>query len=111
MISFPQVVVNALVGAIPSIVNVLLVCAIFWLIFSVIGVNMFAGRYYYCFNTTSEEIFSADVVNNRTECLQLMEGNNDVRWMNSKINFDNVAMGYLSLLQVVSFKTSCLLII
>lgn len=99
-----RVVVNALVGAIPSIVNVLLVCAIFWLIFSVIGVNMFAGRYYYCFNTTSEEIFSADVVNNRTECLQLMEGNNDVRWMNSKINFDNVAMGYLSLLQVATFK-------
>uniref|UniRef100_A0A674D7W4 Sodium channel protein n=1 Tax=Salmo trutta TaxID=8032 RepID=A0A674D7W4_SALTR len=99
-----RVVVNALVGAIPSIVNVLLLCAIFWLIFSVIGVNMFAGKYYYCFNTTSEEIFSAEVVNNRTECLQLMEGNNDVRWMNSKINFDSVAMGYLSLLQVATFK-------
>uniref|UniRef100_A0A8C8D5M8 Sodium channel protein n=1 Tax=Oncorhynchus tshawytscha TaxID=74940 RepID=A0A8C8D5M8_ONCTS len=99
-----KVVVNALVGAIPSIVNVLLVCVTFWLIFSIIGVNMFAGKYYYCFNTTSEEMFSADIVNNRTECLQLIEGNADVRWMNSKINFDNVGMGYLSLLQVATFK-------
>nr|XP_046161261.1 sodium channel protein type 4 subunit alpha B [Oncorhynchus gorbuscha] len=99
-----KVVVNALVGAIPSIVNVLLVCATFWLIFSIIGVNLFAGKYYYCFNTTSEEMFSADVVNNKTECVQLMEDNADVRWMNSKINFDNVAMGYLSLLQVATFK-------
>uniref|UniRef100_A0A8C7FQ82 Sodium channel protein n=1 Tax=Oncorhynchus kisutch TaxID=8019 RepID=A0A8C7FQ82_ONCKI len=99
-----KVVVNALVGAIPSLVNVLLVCVTFWLIFSIIGVNLFAGKYYYCFNTTSEEMFSADIVNNRSECVQLIEGNADVRWMNSKINFDNVAIGYLSLLQVATFK-------
>uniref|UniRef100_A0A673Y4L5 Sodium channel protein n=1 Tax=Salmo trutta TaxID=8032 RepID=A0A673Y4L5_SALTR len=98
------VVVNALVGAIPSIFNVLLVCLIFWLIFSIMGVNLFAGKYYYCFNTTSEERFSADVVNNKTECFQLMEGNDDVRWMNAKVNYDNVAMGYLSLLQIATFK-------
>ncbi|KAM9541648.1 sodium channel protein type 4 subunit alpha B-like isoform 1-T1 [Salvelinus alpinus] len=99
-----RVVVNALVGAIPSIFNVLLVCLTFWLIFSIMGVNLFAGKYYYCFNTTSEELFSAEVVNNKTECIQLIEDNSDVRWMNSKINFDNVAMGYLSLLQVATFK-------
>uniref|UniRef100_A0A673Y2V9 Sodium channel protein n=1 Tax=Salmo trutta TaxID=8032 RepID=A0A673Y2V9_SALTR len=99
-----RVVVNALVGAIPSIFNVLLVCLIFWLIFSIMGVNLFAGKYYYCFNTTSEERFSADVVNNKTECFQLMEGNDDVRWMNAKVNYDNVAMGYLSLLQIATFK-------
>ena len=41
-----QVVVNALVQAIPSIFNVLMVCLIFWLIFAIMGVQMFAGRYY-----------------------------------------------------------------
>lgn len=41
-----QVVVNALVQAIPSIFNVLLVCLIFWLIFAIMGVQMFAGKYY-----------------------------------------------------------------
>jgi hypothetical protein len=41
-----QVVVNALVQAIPSIFNVLLVCLIFWLIFAIMGVQLFAGKYY-----------------------------------------------------------------
>ncbi|CAB4059329.1 Sodium channel protein type 2 subunit alpha,Sodium channel protein type 10 subunit alpha,Sodium channel protein type 4 subunit alpha B,Sodium channel protein type 9 subunit alpha,Sodium channel protein type 1 subunit alpha,Sodium channel protein type 8 subunit alpha,Sodium channel protein 60E,Sodium channel protein,Sodium channel protein 1 brain,Sodium channel protein para,Sodium channel protein PaFPC1,Sodium channel protein type 11 subunit alpha,Sodium channel protein type 4 subunit alpha,Sodium channel p len=43
-----KVVVNALVQAIPSIFNVLLVCLIFWLIFAIMGVQMFAGKYYKC---------------------------------------------------------------
>lgn len=95
-------VVNALVGAIPSIMNVLLVCLIFWLIFSIMGVNLFAGKYYYCFNETSEEVFPVDVVNNRTQCDALMKQNfTEVRWKNVKINFDNVGAGYLALLQVV----------
>ena len=41
-----QVVVNALIQAIPSIFNVLLVCLILWLIFAIMGVQMFAGKYY-----------------------------------------------------------------
>lgn len=37
-----------------------------------------------------------------TECLELAEAGHDVRWMNLKVTYDNVGMGYLSLLQVVS---------
>uniref|UniRef100_A0A8C8DUM5 Sodium channel protein n=1 Tax=Oryzias sinensis TaxID=183150 RepID=A0A8C8DUM5_9TELE len=100
-----RVVVNALVGAIPSIMNVLLVCLIFWLIFSIMGVNLFAGKYYYCFNETAEEYFQPDVVNNKTQCLALINDNfTEVRWKNVKINFDNVGAGYLALLQVATFK-------
>ncbi|XP_061092065.1 sodium channel, voltage-gated, type I-like, alpha isoform X15 [Conger conger] len=96
-----RVVVNALLGAIPSIMNVLLVCLIFWLIFSIMGVNLFAGKYFYCVNTTSDEYFPTSVVNNKTECLAL---NDSARWKNVKINFDNVGAGYLALLQVATFK-------
>ncbi|XP_030277416.1 sodium channel, voltage gated, type VIII, alpha subunit b isoform X2 [Sparus aurata] len=100
-----RVVVNALVGAIPSIMNVLLVCLIFWLIFSIMGVNLFAGKYYYCFNETAEEYFLPDVVNNKTECFAFIHANySEVRWKNVKINFDNVGAGYLALLQVATFK-------
>ncbi|XP_075900195.1 sodium channel protein type 4 subunit alpha B-like isoform X1 [Nelusetta ayraudi] len=101
-----RVVVNALVGAIPSIFNVLLVCLIFWLIFSIMGVNLFAGKFYYCLNKTSGEPFDPEVVDNRTQCLALAEasGQGEVRWKNIKVNFDNVGMGYLSLLQVATFK-------
>lgn len=81
--------------------NVLLVCLIFWLIFSIMGVNLFAGKYYRCINTTTDELFDISVVNNKSECVALLY-TNEVRWVNVKVNFDNVGMGYLSLLQVVS---------
>ncbi|XP_039541380.1 sodium channel protein type 4 subunit alpha A [Pimephales promelas] len=98
-----RVVVNALVGAIPSIFNVLLVCLIFWLIFSIMGVNLFAGKFYHCINTTTEERFPMDVVNNRSDCMALMH-TNEARWVNVKVNYDNVGLGYLSLLQIATFK-------
>ncbi|XP_078084358.1 sodium channel, voltage-gated, type I-like, alpha isoform X9 [Mustelus asterias] len=96
-----DVVVNALLGAIPSIMNVLLVCLIFWLIFSIMGVNLFAGRYYHCINITDGKRFPIDFIDNKTDCLR----HSDIaRWKNVKINFDNVGAGYLALLQVATFK-------
>ncbi|KAK6310122.1 hypothetical protein J4Q44_G00200030 [Coregonus suidteri] len=95
-----RVVVNALLGAIPSIFNVLLVCLIFWLIFSIMGVNLFAGKYYHCINMTTSERFEVRDVANMTECLALK----GAHWKNVKINFDNVGAGYLALLQVATFK-------
>uniref|UniRef100_A0A8C4ID80 Sodium channel protein n=1 Tax=Dicentrarchus labrax TaxID=13489 RepID=A0A8C4ID80_DICLA len=96
-----RVVVNALIGAIPSIMNVLLVCLIFWLIFSIMGVNLFAGKFGKCVNRTGF-IHNVSAVNNKSECL----GMNDTQfyWTKVKVNFDNVGLGYLSLLQVATFK-------
>ncbi len=94
-----QVVVNALIGAIPSIMNVLLVCLIFWLIFSIMGVNLFAGKFGRCVNRTGH-IYEATFINNKSEC----EALNDTSlfyWTKVKVNFDNVGAGYLALLQVV----------
>ncbi|XP_024919317.1 sodium channel, voltage-gated, type I-like, alpha isoform X2 [Cynoglossus semilaevis] len=95
-----RVVVNALLGAIPSIFNVLLVCLIFWLIFSIMGVNLFAGKYSYCVNRTTGERYSPSEVKNKTMCL----GKDNSRWRSVKINFDNVGFGYVALLQVATFK-------
>uniref|UniRef100_A0A8C7W388 Sodium channel protein n=1 Tax=Oncorhynchus mykiss TaxID=8022 RepID=A0A8C7W388_ONCMY len=93
-----RVVVNALIGAIPSIMNVLLVCLIFWLIFSIMGVNLFAGKYGRCVNQTGY-IHNVSMVNNKTDCRAM----NDTQfyWTRVKVNFDNVGAGYLALLQVV----------
>ncbi|KAK3569225.1 hypothetical protein QTP86_026514, partial [Hemibagrus guttatus] len=96
-----RVVVNALFGAIPSIVNVLLVCLIFWLIFSIMGVNLFAGKFYECVNATNGSRLTEGLVINKSECERL---GNITRWKNLKINFDNVGAGYLALLQVATFK-------
>ncbi|XP_077304048.1 sodium channel protein type 2 subunit alpha-like isoform X4 [Lithobates pipiens] len=99
-----RVVVNALIGAIPSIMNVLLVCLIFWLIFSIMGVNLFAGKYYHCVNTTTGEMIPITKVENQSDCMQLIKANESARWKNVKVNFDNVGAGYLALLQVATFK-------
>uniref|UniRef100_A0A3B3HDD1 Sodium channel protein n=1 Tax=Oryzias latipes TaxID=8090 RepID=A0A3B3HDD1_ORYLA len=95
-----RVVVNALLGAIPSIFNVLLVCLIFWLIFSIMGVNLFAGKFYKCINKTDGVECDPENIPNKTFCTN----ETDLIWKNLKINYDNVGMGYLALLQVATFK-------
>uniref|UniRef100_A0A3P9D7N3 Sodium channel protein n=1 Tax=Maylandia zebra TaxID=106582 RepID=A0A3P9D7N3_9CICH len=97
-----RVVVNALIGAIPSIMNVLLVCLIFWLIFSIMGVNLFAGKFGRCVNSTGQ-VYDASAITNKSQC----ETHNDTSthyWSKVKVNFDNVGAGYLALLQVATFK-------
>ena len=95
-----KVVVNALIGALPSIFNVLMVCIIFWLIFAIIGVNLFMGRYYKCINTETGERYSHEMIPNRTVCMLEKERGEPADWVNSNINFDNTGMAYLSLMQV-----------
>ena len=90
--------VNALVGALPSIFNVLLVCLIFWLIFAIIGVNTFMGKYYKCVDMNTGERFSHEVIPNKTVCYS--EKASGAMWVNSRITFDNVFMAYLALFQV-----------
>ncbi|NWJ09532.1 SCN5A protein, partial [Crypturellus undulatus] len=98
-----RVVVNALVGAIPSIMNVLLVCLIFWLIFSIMGVNLFAGKFGKCVNLTEEDSELNSSINDITDCKNY-NNTGKIYWINVKVNFDNVGSGYLALLQVATFK-------
>ncbi|NWX40296.1 SCN5A protein, partial [Steatornis caripensis] len=98
-----RVVVNALVGAIPSIMNVLLVCLIFWLIFSIMGVNLFAGKFGKCVNLTEEDSELNSSINDIKDCT-MYNNTGKIFWVNVKVNFDNVGSGYLALLQVATFK-------
>ncbi|XP_033123000.1 sodium channel protein 1 brain-like [Anneissia japonica] len=93
-----KIVVNALAHAIPSIVNVLLVCIVFWLIFSIVGVQFFGGRFYKCIDNDGE-ILPIDIVDNKTECLY-----KNYTWTNSNINFDTVINGFVALFQVATFE-------
>ncbi|XP_074429511.1 sodium channel protein type 5 subunit alpha-like [Larus michahellis] len=90
-----KVVVNALLGAIPSILNVLLVCIVFWLLFNIVGVKLLGKKFWQC----KLKEGNISLINNETDCTFY----NGV-WTNSDVNFDNVAMGYLALLQVATFK-------
>lgn len=77
------------------------------MIFSIVGVNLFSGKFYYCVNETTQKMFLRDAVNNKMECYSLIQENfTDVRWKNAKFNYDNVLMGYLSLMILVSLNTA-----
>ncbi|XP_076324992.1 sodium channel protein para-like isoform X1 [Tachypleus tridentatus] len=93
-----RVVVNALVQAIPAIFNVLLVCLIFWLIFAIMGVQMFAGKYYRCIDHEGNRLNSSYVPNKQACSAK------NFTWDNPMINFDNVLNGYLALFQIATFK-------
>ncbi|XP_075823798.1 sodium channel protein type 11 subunit alpha [Microtus pennsylvanicus] len=95
-----KVVVNALISAIPAILNVLLVCLIFWLIFCILGVNFFSGRFGRCINGTDiNKYFNHTEIQNRSQCRE-----SNFSWEVPKVNFDNVGNAYLALLQVATYK-------
>ncbi|KAM6210827.1 sodium channel protein type 5 subunit alpha-like [Sarcoramphus papa] len=90
-----KVVVNALLGAIPSILNVLLVCIVFWLLFNIVGVKLLGKKFSKC----TLKHGNISLIDNKDNCT-FYNGT----WTNNDVNFDNVGMGYLALLQVATFK-------
>ncbi|XP_068169883.1 sodium channel protein type 4 subunit alpha B-like [Antennarius striatus] len=98
-----KVVVHFLVRTIPYVTDALLVVLTVWLIFSILGVNMYGGKFYYCYNETSEEMFFSEDVNNKSECYTLMmENYTEIRWKKMDSNFDDVMKGFLSLQQLAT---------
>ncbi|KAL1502277.1 hypothetical protein ABEB36_007443 [Hypothenemus hampei] len=93
-----RIVVNALMYAIPSIFNVLLVCLVFWLIFSIMGVQFFSGKFYKCVDEFGERV-ELETLDTKWDCDRL-----NYTWENSKISFDHVGVAYLALFQVATFE-------
>ena len=87
-----------MIQAIPAICNVLLVCLVFWLIFSIMGVNLFGGRYGVCVDSLGATVNST-IVANETQCMEMKYLN--YSWTNPNVNFDHVPVAYLALFQVV----------
>ena len=49
-----KLVVGALMGSIPSMANVLVVCLLLLLILAIVGVNLFKGKFFRCHGLTYE---------------------------------------------------------
>ncbi|XP_060708070.1 sodium channel protein 60E-like [Hemiscyllium ocellatum] len=96
-----RLVVNALVASIPSISNVMFVCLVFWLIFGIVGVQIFGGTFFQCVDQNNDRL-PISIVNNRSECNAYQDLG--YQWVNPKINFDNVLAAYMALLQVATFE-------
>ncbi|CAH1792816.1 unnamed protein product [Owenia fusiformis] len=97
-----KVVVNALIGAIPAIVNVLLVCLIFWLIFGIMGVQLFLGCFGKCKDIDGRTL-NRTIVKTKEEC-ENMTATHNYTWEHSRVNFNHVGNAYVALLQVATFK-------
>ncbi|XP_014916286.1 sodium channel protein type 4 subunit alpha-like [Poecilia latipinna] len=91
-----RVVLRVMAATAPSMCNSLLVILFVWQIFSILGVNMFAGKFAYCSNHTGSVIFEVD---NKSQCYELNDSSpTDIFWKYNDFNFDHVGMGLLSLL-------------
>jgi hypothetical protein len=73
--------------AIPSILNVILITGLFFLIFSIIGVNFFKGVYYYCNTDALEELlgFKDLAMVTKWDCL-----NSGGDWLRRDYSFDDI---------------------
>ncbi|KAH7985495.1 hypothetical protein HPB52_025606 [Rhipicephalus sanguineus] len=86
--------VDALASSVPSIGNVLVVCAFIWIIFGVVGVSVFAGRLWHCVDARGQSL-DPDLVPDRATCHML-----GFTWTNENVQFDNLGEASLALLQV-----------
>lgn len=62
------------------------------------GVTLFKGKFYKCVDVNTGSVI--DSVISKNDCLSL----NTTMWFNKRVNFDNVANGYLSLFQIATFE-------
>lgn len=82
-----KLVVQTLLSSLRPIGNIVLICCTFFIIFGILGVQLFKGTFFYC---EGENIKG---VKNRTDCLSY-PGN---VWINRKYNFDDLGKALMSL--------------
>lgn len=87
-----KLIVNALIDSVGHIMNVLLVIAIVYLIFAIIGVNLYGGKFQYC---TIDPF--------KLHTLQECEINAG-QWKTYDHNFDNTAWAMITLYVVSSLE-------
>eukprot|EP01028_Stygiella_incarcerata_P002857 TRINITY_DN1544_c0_g1_i1.p1 TRINITY_DN1544_c0_g1~~TRINITY_DN1544_c0_g1_i1.p1 ORF type:complete len:1709 (-),score=377.65 TRINITY_DN1544_c0_g1_i1:1118-6244(-) len=99
-----RAVVQTLVLSIPPILNVGLVSVLFFVIFGILGIQMFMGRFFHC---ETEEITGNAFVGEFMEPIDITSPNSKedcVRegysWANRDSNFDNIFNSLLTLFQL-----------
>lgn len=86
-----KLVVQTLLLSLRPIGNIVLICCTFFIIFGILGVQLFKGTFFYCDGPDPLEIMRT--VETREDCL--MDHRN--RWVNRKYNFDNLGQALMAL--------------
>ncbi|KAL9871929.1 ca[2+]-channel protein alpha[[1]] subunit T isoform 1-T4 [Glossina fuscipes fuscipes] len=82
-----KLVVQTLLSSLRPIGNIVLICCTFFIIFGILGVQLFKGTFFYCEGENIKH------VHNKTDCLSI-PGN---AWVNRKYNFDDLGKALMSL--------------
>ncbi|KAM7010209.1 voltage-dependent T-type calcium channel subunit alpha-1H-like [Tautogolabrus adspersus] len=86
-----KLVVETLITSLRPIGNIVLICCAFFIVFGILGVQLFKGKFFYC------DGLDVSNITNKTQCLEAGH-----RWARRKYNFDNLGQALMSL-----FVLSC----
>uniref|UniRef100_A0A8B9CF19 Calcium voltage-gated channel subunit alpha1 H n=1 Tax=Anser brachyrhynchus TaxID=132585 RepID=A0A8B9CF19_9AVES len=81
-----KLVVETLISSLRPIGNIVLICCAFFIIFGILGVQLFKGKFYYCDGPDVKNITT------KTDCT-----NARYKWVRRKYNFDNLGQALMSL--------------
>ncbi|KAL3983186.1 Ion transport family protein [Acanthocheilonema viteae] len=82
-----KLVVMTLISSLKPIGNIVLICCTFFIIFGILGVQLFKGMMFHCVGPNISNVTT------KTDCL--MDPRN--RWVNHRYNFDNLGQALMSL--------------
>uniref|UniRef100_A0A7N8XT29 Voltage-dependent T-type calcium channel subunit alpha n=1 Tax=Mastacembelus armatus TaxID=205130 RepID=A0A7N8XT29_9TELE len=86
-----KLVVETLMSSLKPIGNIVVICCAFFIIFGILGVQLFKGKFFIC---QGEDVRN---ITNKSDCLQ---ANN--KWVRHKYNFDNLGQALMSLFVLAS---------
>uniref|UniRef100_A0A670JHW5 Ion transport domain-containing protein n=1 Tax=Podarcis muralis TaxID=64176 RepID=A0A670JHW5_PODMU len=81
-----KLVVETLISSLRPIGNIVLICCAFFIIFGILGVQLFKGKFYHC------EGLDIRNISTKADCR-----NAHYRWVRRKYNFDNLGQALMSL--------------
>ncbi|XP_069920261.1 voltage-dependent T-type calcium channel subunit alpha-1H isoform X2 [Oryctolagus cuniculus] len=81
-----KLVVETLISSLRPIGNIVLICCAFFIVFGILGVQLFKGKFYYCEGADTRNIST------KAECRAA-----HYRWVRRKYNFDNLGQALMSL--------------
>lgn len=87
-----KLIVSALLDSGGSMLNVAIVIMIVWLMFAILAINLFSGKFFYC----SEEMY---LYHSKTDCLAAGH-----KWLRHYTNFDSAPEAMKSLFIIATFE-------
>uniref|UniRef100_A0A8C0JA90 Calcium voltage-gated channel subunit alpha1 H n=1 Tax=Chelonoidis abingdonii TaxID=106734 RepID=A0A8C0JA90_CHEAB len=81
-----KLVVETLISSLRPIGNIVLICCAFFIIFGILGVQLFKGKFYCCEGPDTKNIST------KADCTSM-----HYRWVRRKYNFDNLGQALMSL--------------